>query len=84
MLGRIVPSGSSARRGLIGCGLVLLVTILAVGVMGRNGRLPHTDALSGKKTGWFGKELPRNAGSSWNPFAAPLPTPTPQLAKMFY
>jgi hypothetical protein len=47
--------------------------------MARNGWLPSTDGS--KHTGWFGKQLPKNASSSWNPFAAPLPTPTPQLSR---
>ena len=60
------------------CGFVVLI---AVGAMASNNWLPHTDPLTGKKTGWFGKELPKNASSSWNPLAAPLPTPTPQLSR---
>lgn len=60
-----------------------VLLLAAVGVMASNGWLPRTDALTGKKTGWFGKELPKNASSSWNPFAAPLPTPTPQLSKEY-
>ena len=60
-----------------------VVVLVTLGAMGRNGLLPHTDGLTGKKFGWFGKELPKNAGSTWNPFAAPLPTPTPQLAKEY-
>lgn len=60
-----------------------VLLLFVVGVMASNGWLPRTDALSGKKTGWFGKELPKNASSSWNPFAAPLPTPTPQLSKEY-
>lgn len=68
------------RRGLIALGTVVLLLLIGAGVMARNGWLPHTDGLTGKKFGWFGKELPKNAGSTWNPFAAPLPTPTPQLA----
>jgi hypothetical protein len=62
------------------CGFVVLI---AVGAMARNGWLPHTDSLTGKKTGWFGKELPKNAKSSWNPFSAPAPNPTPQLSKSY-
>lgn len=51
--------------------------------MAANGWLPRTDPLSGKKTGWFGKELPNNAASSWNPFSAPMPPSTPQLSKEY-
>lgn len=69
---------------------ILLLTLLALGVMGKQGWLPATDALSGKKTGWFGTELPQNAASSRNPLAAPaaaavapLPSGTPQLSKEY-
>ncbi|MEQ1606467.1 MAG: VCBS repeat-containing protein [Pyrinomonadaceae bacterium] len=51
--------------------------------MASNSWLPKTDPLSGKKTGWFGKELPKNASSTWNPLAAPPPSPTPQLSKEY-
>ncbi len=37
--------------------------------------------MSGKKTGWFGRELPKHATSAWNPF--PPPNPTPQLSKEY-
>jgi hypothetical protein len=54
-----------------------------MGVFAKNGWFPSTDPFTGKKTGWFGKSLPRNAANSWNPLAAPLPTPTPQLSKEY-
>ena len=57
--------------------------LLSVGVFAKNGWFPSTDAFTGKKTGWFGKPLPKNAASSWNPISAPLPTPTPQLSKEY-
>ena len=60
-----------------------LVSLLTLGVFAKNGWLPATDALTGKKTGWFGKPLAKNASSSWNPLAAPLPSPTPQLSKEY-
>ena len=60
--------------------LLLLVTI---GAFARNGWLPRTDAMTGEKYGWFGSKLPKNAGSTWNPLAAPLPTATPQLSKEY-
>lgn len=60
-----------------------IAVLVTIGVMAQKGWLPNTDPLTGKKTGLFGKELPKNASSSWNPYAAPLPTPTPQLSKEY-
>jgi len=57
--------------------------LIVIGVFGRNGWLPRTDAMTGEKFGWFGTKLPKNAGSTWNPLAAPLPTATPQLSKEY-
>jgi len=69
------------KRLLGGFGALVFVVLVSLGVMANKGWLPSTDPISGKKTGWFGKELPKNASSSWNPLAAPLPTPTLQLSK---
>ena len=72
------------RRKLFYGGVALaLITFISLGIFAKNGWFPHTDPLSGKKTGWFGAELPRNAASSWNPLAAPLPSATPQLSKEY-
>lgn len=71
---------SKMFRSLI---IVLLLTILTVGVFSSNGWFPRTDAFSGKRYGWFGKELAKNAPNAWNPLAAPPPSPTPQLAKEY-
>ncbi len=71
------------RRLFLGLGISLAVLLIALGVFASNGWLPRTDPITGKKFGWFGKELPRNAASSWNPFAAPLPGGTPQLSKEY-
>lgn len=71
------------RRLAVASIVVSTVSLVAVGVFARNGWFPRTDALSGERTGWFGQKLPRNAASSWNPFAAPSPTPTPQLSKEY-
>ena len=72
------------RRKLVyGVSACAIVVLVGLGVFAENGWLPSTDALTGKKTGWFGKELPKNASSSWNPLAAPLPAPTPQLSKEY-
>lgn len=73
----------SRRRLLLCLASVGVLSCITLGVMGKNGWLPSTDPMSGKKTGWFGRELPKNASSSWNPFAAPSPTPTPQLSKEY-
>jgi hypothetical protein len=35
------------------------------------------------KNGWFPAPLAKSASSSWNPLAAPLPTPTPQLSREY-
>ena len=78
-----LPGTGLRKRILIGGSIAAVVVLVTLGAMGRNGLLPHTDGMTGKKVGWFGKELPKNAGSTWNPFAAPLPTPTPQLAKEY-
>src|SRR5438045_4459088 len=67
----------SLRNRLWFAGAGLLLLLLGLGVMANNGLLPHTDGMTGKKTGWFGRELPKNAASSWNPLAPPLPTATP-------
>jgi hypothetical protein len=60
-----------------------LLFLVGMGVMAKNGWLPSTDALTGKKTGWFGRTLPQNASRSWNPMAAPFVTATPQLSKEY-
>jgi hypothetical protein len=65
--------------------VVAFVLLLGLGVMAKNRWLPHTDSLTGKKIGWFGAELPRNAKTAWDPlslaFASPIPTP--QLSKEY-
>jgi len=71
------------RSHLIAVGTVAFLLLLGLGAMAKNGWLPSTDPLSGQKTGWFGRKLPKNAGSTWNPLAAPMPTPTPQLSKEY-
>jgi len=78
----------SAFTAYIGAHRVVLAAIaisllVGLGVFAKNGWLPSTDPLSGKRTGWFGKELPKNAASSWNPLAMPSATPTPQLAREY-
>lgn len=79
------PSIASAKRQklLYGLGASVLVFLITLGIFASNGWLPKTDPNTGKKTGWFGKELPANASSTWNPFAAPLPSATPSLSKEY-
>lgn len=56
--------------------------LITFGVFAKNGWLPSgPDPFTGRRTGWFGKPLPKNASSSWNPLAAPLPNPTSQHSK---
>jgi hypothetical protein len=57
--------------------------LLTAGLFAKNGWFPSADPLSGRKTGWFGKELAKNSAGNWNPLAAALPTPTPQLSKEY-
>ncbi|MFN0278973.1 MAG: FG-GAP repeat domain-containing protein [Pyrinomonadaceae bacterium] len=61
------------------------ILLLCLGVLAKNGWLPRTDPMSGKRTGWFGKEIQKDAPSSWNPFAVSSPTPSlePQLSKEY-
>ena len=88
---RGLPNGTNGRKGLFGSlrshlpaiGAVSIILFVGIGIMARNGWFPATDALSGKRTGWFGREVPKNSGSAWNPLAAMLPTPTPQLSKEY-
>jgi len=75
---------SKNRGKVLACSFTLLfVTLITIGVFAKNNWFPSTDALSGNKTGWFGKPLPPTASSSWNPFAAPLPTPAALLNKEY-
>lgn len=67
------------KKLLAWCGALGFAVFVTLGVFASNGWLPHTDPLSGKKTGWFGKELPKHATSAWSPF----PPPTPQLSKEY-
>lgn len=80
---RSETTSRSVRKSLLAVAGFAVVALLTVGVFAQNGWWPTTDPLTGQKTGWFGKQLPKNASSSWNPFAAPLPDPTPQLSKIY-
>ncbi len=67
------------KKLLYGTGVLAGVALVTVGIFASNGWFPHTDAFSGKRYGWFGQPLAKNAPSAWNPL--PDPTPTPQLSK---
>lgn len=73
----------SRKRLLYGLGAFAVAALITAGVFASNGWFPSTDPLSGKRKGWFGKELPKNAPSSWNPIASAPPDPTPQLSKEY-
>lgn len=70
-------SFASQKKLVLVTGVIAFFLVIGVGVFAKNGWLPSSDSLSGKRTGWFGKELPKNAPSSWNPITAALPTATP-------
>lgn len=62
-------SGRS-RRSIWVVGVLLAVVLATIGVFAKNDWFRSTDPL-----------LAKNAGASWNPLAAPLPNPTPQLSR---
>jgi hypothetical protein len=78
-----LSSSGNTSKVFYGIGAAILLFLVGLGVFAANGWLPRTDSVTGKKTGWFGTKLPENASSSWNPFAPPLPTATPQLSKEY-
>lgn len=79
------PHGSFYRRRsvLFAAGVFAFALLLTAGIFARNGWFPRTDALTGERTGWFGRKLPKNSPSSWDPFGVASPTPTPQLSKEY-
>lgn len=79
---KTVPVQKRSKFLKIG-GIAAAIFLITLGIFASNGWLPSTDPMTGKKTGWFGRALPKNASSSWNPLATPLPTPTPQLSKEY-
>src|SRR4051812_40618305 len=73
---------SPRRKKLIYASAALFITVTVVlGIFANNGWLPSTDAVRGQKTGWSGQKPPKTPASTWNPFAAPTTSPTPQLSK---
>lgn len=77
------PSAERRKKLLVGFAALTFIALIAIGVFAKNNWFPSTDMLTGRKTGWFGQPLSSSASSSWNPFAAPPPTPTPQLSKEY-
>ncbi len=77
---RTRPVQSRSKFLKIG-GIAAAIFLITLGIFASNGWLPSTDPMTGRKTGWFGKTLPKNATSAWNPF--PPPSPTPQLSKEY-
>jgi hypothetical protein len=76
------PAAEKRKRLVVYAGAFVLALLITLGVFARNNWLPRTDTF-GNRTGWFGVPLARGAGSSWNPFSAPLPAPTPQLSREY-
>ena len=70
-------SAEGRKRLCIGLGGAAAILLITLGVFASNDWLPKTDPMTGKRFGWFGKPLAKNAPSSWNPVAAVLPSPTP-------
>jgi hypothetical protein len=84
MAGTLSPSPGKHKRLFYYLGALLLLVCVIGGVFASNGWFPSTDALSGKRTGWFGKPIAKNAPSSWNPLPPPAPTPLPLSKEYIY
>lgn len=83
-------AASAKRRWLASASALVLVSLIVAGVFARNGWFPRTDAVTGKRTGWFGSKSspPYEGGVRLQPRGgslpeqqAPLPSGTPQLSK---
>ena len=73
---------SFGRSWKVRLGVFAVALFLAVGVFAANDWFPKTDPMTGAKTGWFGRKMPKNTtASNWNPF--PPPPPTPSLSKEY-
>ena len=73
------------RKKLFYCTTVLVfVLLVAAGIFAKNGWFPSTDALTGKRTGWFGRTIAKNAPSAWNPLPPPSATPLPLSKEYIY
>ncbi len=79
---QMLPRVEKRSRLFAGSVALILIGLIGIGVFAQNGWLPFMDGLTGAKTGWFGKRLPKNAGNVWNPINSMLPT-TAQLSKSY-
>jgi hypothetical protein len=61
------PGAEKRRRLFLRLGALIAVLLVTLGVFAKNGWFPSApDPFTGKRTGWFGKPLAKNVGSSWN------------------
>ena len=79
---QMLPRVEKRSRLFAGSVALILIGLIGIGVFAQNGWLPFIDGLTGAKTGWFGKPLPKNTGNVWNPVNSMLPT-TAQLSKSY-
>lgn len=79
---QMLPLVEKRSRLFAGSVALILIGLIGIGVFAQNGWLPFIDGLTGAKTGWFGKPLPKNAENVWNPINSMLPT-TAQLSKSY-
>ncbi len=82
-MSQVTTAKPSKRRKLFVYSSAFAALLLVVaGVFASNDWFPRSDPFSGKRFGWFGQPLAKNAPSAWNPLPSPTPTPTPyQLSK---
>jgi hypothetical protein len=73
----VSPSAGKHRKLFYYSLALVLMLLVTAAIFAKNGWFPSTDAISGKRTGWFGQQVAKNAPSSWNPLPMFTPTPTP-------
>lgn len=76
------PRKYSLKNRLWTVGAITMLFLLGLGVMGMNNWLPHSDSNTGKKVGWFGREVSKNSSINGNPLVIPSPNATPQYSAM--
>ena len=79
-------SPEKRKKLLYGVVALVFVVLVTLGAFAKNGWLPTTDAMTGKKTGWFGSSgsTLQRASSQMPPEGGTLnapPSATPQLSK---